>query len=75
MALYILNLGAAPDKSIPVDLLERASDEGDQAVTRNASLDLGDKNIPYGEVVGLMTFFSRRGQVQLACHRDALMSQ
>ena len=56
-----LNLGAAPDKSIPVDLLEQRVTKVIKQSPATPVLIWGDKNISYGEVVGLMTRLQSAG--------------
>jgi len=59
-SLY-LNLGATPDNSIAVDLLERRVTKVIKQAPATPVLIWGDKNIPYGEVVGLMTRLQSAG--------------
>ena len=59
-SLY-LNLGATPDKSIAVDTLQRRVTKVIKQSPATPVLIWGDKNISYGEVVGLMTRLQSAG--------------
>ena len=59
-SLY-LNLGAASDKSIAIDLLEQRVSKVIKQALATPILIWGDKNIPYGKVVGLMTRLQSTG--------------
>ena len=70
-SLY-LNLGAAPDKSIAVDLLERRVTKVIKQSPATPVLIWGDQNIPYGEVVGLMTRLQSAGASSVGLVTEAL---
>ena len=50
-----LNLGAAADKPIAIELLQQRVTKAIKQAPATPVLIWGDQNIPYGEVVGLMT--------------------
>ena len=56
-----LNLGAAADKPIAIELLQQRVTKVIKQAPATPVLIWGDQNIPYGEVVGLMTRLQSAG--------------
>ena len=56
-----LNLGAAADKPIAIELLQQRVTKVIKQAPATPVLIWGDQNIPYGEVVGLMTHLQSAG--------------